>query len=121
MTERRLLVVDDEPAIGAIVRRVGEGLGYKVEVIQQSSEFKRVYRNFAPDVIVLDIVMPETDGIEVIQWLAGESCTARIIVISGFNAAYTEMATKLGVGQGLLSISAMTKPLSIADLRAALE
>ena len=82
MNEKRLLVVDDEVAFGAFVRRVAQGLDFAVEVTSTADAFKEAYERFHPTVIVLDIVMPETDGIELIRWLGTMNCTARITSLS---------------------------------------
>ena len=70
MADRTLLIMDDEPEFGAFASKVAEPLGFDVTVIQRSRDFKSTYESLRPDVIVLDIVMPEMDGIELIQWLA---------------------------------------------------
>jgi len=62
---KRVLVVDDEPQITDLIKvyleRVG---GYQVQVENDSSQAMAVARQFQPDVIVLDIMMPEPDGSE---------------------------------------------------------
>ncbi len=65
MGDRRLVVVDDEPEFAEYVRKVAAGLGFEVQVTTGAAAFKKAYDAFDPGVIVLDVVMPETDGIEV--------------------------------------------------------
>lgn len=65
---KRLLVVDDQPALGEIVRRTAEGLDYEVVVTTHAEEFMAEYESFDPTAIVLDIVMPDIDGIELVGW-----------------------------------------------------
>ena len=81
--------------------------------------FKRAYETFAPTLIVLDIVMPRTDGIELIKWLIERGATASIIVASGYNALYAKMAATLGSDRGL-SVSFLDKPFKIDALRDAI-
>ena len=66
---KTLLIVDDEVDFGNLVRRVAEGLGFEVVVLSDSREFKETYNQLDPDKIVLDIVMPGIDGIEIVNWL----------------------------------------------------
>jgi DNA-binding response OmpR family regulator len=120
MTGKRLLIVDDEPNFGASVRRVAEKLGFEVEVTTRGRDFKDAYIRFDPTVVVLDMVMPEIDGIELIEWLALARCTARIIIISGYTPIYAKLAVTLGEAKGLLSISRLAKPVSLATLTTAL-
>lgn len=120
MTDMRLLVVDDEPDFGEYVREVAEDLGYEVRVTTGSNDFKLLYEAFNPTVVLLDIVMPETDGTELVLWLAERHCTAEIIVATGYNPSYASMASSLGRVKGLRSATILTKPVPIAKLRAAL-
>lgn len=69
MSDKRLLIVDDQPALGEIVRRTAAGLGYDVKVTTHAEEFMAVFDDFNPTAIVLDIVMPDIDGIELVAWL----------------------------------------------------
>lgn len=66
MTERRLLVCDDEPAFGRYVRNVAEDMGYVVAVTASGQELMSSYEDFKPTTIILDMVMPGLDGNEII-------------------------------------------------------
>ncbi len=117
---RRLLVIDDEPEFRKFVRRVAEGLEFEVQDVGDGQGFKKIYQKFDPSVIVLDIVMPEVDGIELLQWLGDEGCLARILLISGYNPLYPKTARVLAEAKGLVSLTTMSKPVKLAELRAAL-
>jgi DNA-binding response OmpR family regulator len=121
MTGKRLLIVDDEADFGATVRRAAEKLGYEVEVTTRARDFKDVYNRFDPTVVILDIVMPDVDGIELVEWLASVRSGARIIIISGYTPIYAKLAVTLGEAKGLLSISRLAKPVSLAALTEALQ
>ena len=120
MGRERVLVIDDEADFAAFVRRVVHKLDFEVEVTSNPREFKEIYRRFDPTTTVLDIVMPDTDGIELIQWLAWMRCKARLVIVSGFDPNYVEVAQKLGSAAGLASIVKLKKPISTADLENAL-
>lgn len=117
---RRLLVLDDDPDFAAFVATVGTRLGYAVTVTTSAVEFERAYLETPPDMITLDMVMADRDGVETVKWLAAQKCTARIVIMSGFNVLYTRAAKILGEIQGELRISILQKPVKLADLRAAL-
>jgi YesN/AraC family two-component response regulator len=68
---------------------------------------------------VLDIIMPDVDGIELVQWLGERNCQAKVIVVTGYNPLYSEAAGPLGEAQGL-TVTTLLKPVSLADLRVAL-
>lgn len=118
--QQRLLVIDDEPEFGEYVKRVAADLGFSVEVTQRASDFMELYRSFDPTVIVMDILMPQMDGIELVQWLAGNGCSARVILASGYNPRYAKAAETLAQEIGSLEVVTLQKPVRVPDLRAAL-
>ncbi len=120
MAGKNLLVMDDDPNFAEIVRMVAEAPGFSVTAISNPWQFKKTYETIEPSVVVLDIVMPEIDGIELIQWIADQEHKAKIIVVSGWDASYVKSARTLAQVKGLDSIETLTKPISLSDLRKAL-
>ena len=120
MTAKRIMIVDDEPDFLVVVRRVAERLGFEVECMTHGRDFKQAYARFDPTVVILDMIMPEVDGIELVEWLGGVRCKARIIIVSGSTPFYAKAAVALGEARGLLSISRLVKPDSLAMLTATL-
>ena len=120
MRDKRLLIVDDEPDVVEFVRRVAEGMDYEVAVATRTDQFKERYTNFYPTAILIDMVMPDADGTEMVQWLANRRCSAQVIVTTGYNRYYAEVAVRLGEARGLVSITALIKPFGLDDLRAIL-
>ncbi len=118
--EGRLLIIDDERDFGEYVGEVGEKLGYDVVVTDNAMDFMHAYREKKPSMIVVDMVMPGVDGVELIDWLAQQQCDSRILIVTGFNPRYVELAEGLGGAKGLPHIKSLTKPVKLADLRAAL-
>ena len=120
MTGGRLLVVDDEPGFGEFVRKVGVKLGYEVAVTTSGREFMRRYDAFGPNVVVLDVVMPEIDGVELVQWLADRGADAHLVVVTGYTPDYAMLTKKLAEAKGLRSVVTLTKPVRLAALQKAL-
>jgi DNA-binding response OmpR family regulator len=120
MTEKRLLVIDDEPGFGAFVQQVAEGEGFTVCVTTRADEFKEALATFRPNIIALDVVMPDVEGIELLRYLADTNWTGPVLVISGYNPDYLRLAKALGGSRGLPSVTTLTKPIHARDLRAAL-
>lgn len=117
MADKRLLVIDDETEIGEFIRVVAEEMGYDVRVTASAEEFRALYESFDPTVIMLDVVMPEIDGIELLRYLAAKKCRARVLVMSGYSAKYLESAERLSEAYGLGNIEPVTKPIRLAKLR----
>ena len=120
MSARRLLVCDDEADFRVLVREVAETLGYEVGEVADSRECVTRTGDQAPDVIVLDIVMPHVDGIEIVQQLAARRFPGRVILVSGYNPHYARAAEVLARGRGIVDIRVFAKPIPLAELRAAL-
>jgi CheY-like chemotaxis protein len=114
--KKRLLVVDDEPGFREFIQEAAAGLGLEVETAVNGASAREVYAAFKPDIILLDIVMPEVDGIEFTRWLASQKTTSRVILVTGYNPHYAESAGKLATALGLPSIKFLTKPLRPATL-----
>jgi CheY-like chemotaxis protein len=80
-TKKTIMVVDDNPDIITIVRTILEGKGYGVLSANSGMELLNQLKTQKPDLIILDIMMPEMDGLEVLTRLKGLSETASIPVI----------------------------------------
>ncbi|WP_159460240.1 response regulator [Tistlia consotensis] len=117
VTGLRLLMVDDEPDVGAFVREVAEGLGFEVAFTDRARQFAALYSSFRPDVVILDLAMPDTDGIELLQVLADAGSRARILLMSGFDPKMREAALLLGKARALRMVGIVPKPVRAAELR----
>lgn len=121
MHGRRLLICDDEPAFGRLVKNVAEDLGYTVCVTAEGDAFIEAYESFEPTTIVLDMIMPGMDGNELVLWLAEKGCTARLIIITGYTPDYAAHAKVLAEYKGLKPVITLSKPVEISELRDALK
>src|SRR5438874_4442971 len=115
-----LLVIDDEPAITNLVRRIAEGCGYSAFATSDPELFKQHFRNEAPDLICLDLAMPAVDGIELIRFLASEGYRSKLLLMSGSEPQLLQSALRLGEALGLEVAATVPKPLRIEALRALL-
>jgi CheY-like chemotaxis protein len=66
---KHILVVDDEPDIVTTVAMALELEGYKVRTAANGSEAMEQIRSFAPDLVIIDMVLPEISGQEVARWM----------------------------------------------------
>lgn len=117
MTKPTLLMIDDEPAMGTFVRGVAEGLGFEVETTAAAEDFKDALRRYDPTVIVLDVSMPQVDGIELTGYLAEIGTRAKILILSGFDETVRRMALHIGEARGLRMAGVLAKPIRATDLR----
>ncbi len=89
-------------------------------MINDPKLFKKTYDADKPDRIVLDIVMPELDGIEIIEWLSSVGNKAPVLIVTGYNPHFAEAAKVFAKVKGRFSVTSLTKPMSAKDLRESL-
>jgi len=80
-TKKTIMVVDDNPDIITIVKTILEGKGYNVLSASSGPELLNLLKSQKPDLIILDIMMPEMDGLEVLTRLKGMADTTSIPII----------------------------------------
>ncbi|NOT83348.1 MAG: sigma-54-dependent Fis family transcriptional regulator [Methylococcaceae bacterium] len=107
-----ILVVDDEPDIRQLVSEILEDEGYAVAVAENALSAKVLKENRRPDLILLDIWMPDTDGITLLKsWVADDKSLCPVVMMSGHGSVETAVeATRLG------AYDFLEKPLSLAKL-----
>ncbi|MGE0714510.1 MAG: EAL domain-containing protein [Alphaproteobacteria bacterium] len=121
MAPNRLLILDDEPDIAALVATVATGLGFDVHPLSDYVAFERAIDEWRPTHVALDLQMPGRDGVETMRMLAERRCRARLVLISGVDPKVLETAARLGRERGLDIVGAIHKPWRLADLRTLLQ
>lgn len=86
-----VLVVDDSEFMRRVLKNILEGGGHKVLEARSAGEALDVFSRFGADVITMDIVMPDTDGIEAVKRLREADGKARIIMVSALGHQKTVM------------------------------
>jgi len=109
---RRVLVVDDEPHIRAVLRGYLEADGFAVSEAADGEAAVRRLRDDAPDLVLLDVMMPGIDGLEVLRQVRAFSDVYVILL-----TARAEEVDKL-VGLGVGADDYVTKPFSPREVTA---
>ncbi len=112
MSAASILVVDDEADIRSLVKEILSEEGYQVEVASSGAEARSLRQQQQPDLILLDIWMPDVDGITLLrEWSATTQDGCPVVMMSGHGTVETAVeATRLG------AVDFVEKPLSIAKL-----
>lgn len=112
MARKRLLILDDDPPVRELIHDIAESVGVPSQQTSIPSEFFRLTKAWEPTHIILDLNMPEMDGIEVMKKLARDGCQAAIIVISGVGERVLEAAARTAVEAGLFVVGVLAKPFT---------
>ncbi len=107
-----ILVVDDEPDIRQLVAEILEDEGYQIEMAESATSARNKKKLRQPNLILLDIWMPDTDGITLLkEWVAEDKSLCPVIMMSGHGSVESAVeATRLG------AYDFLEKPLSLAKL-----
>jgi CheY-like chemotaxis protein len=112
-----ILVVEDDPGFRRVLLCTLQHAGHDVHAVDNGRDALRAVTECEPDLVVTDIVMPDSDGLEVIRVLKSDHPKVRIIAISGggmiCRTTYLELAHLLGAHITL------QKPILPSDLTAA--
>ena len=114
MSQAQILVVDDEPDIRQLVKEILEDEAYAVQVAKDGESARLMYARQKPDLVLLDIWMPDIDGISLLkEWSSSGSLESQVVIMSGHGTLETAVeATRLG------AFDFVQKPLSLAKLLA---
>lgn len=112
MSTAHVLVVDDEADIRALIQEILTDEGYAVTTAANATEARGARDDAKPDLVLLDIWMPDTDGISLLrEWAEAGKLDCPVVVMSGHGTVDTAVeATRLG------ALDFVEKPLSIAKL-----
>jgi DNA-binding NtrC family response regulator len=112
MSAPRILVVDDEAEIRNLVQEILGDEGYSVDVAANAAQARTARGKLEPDLILLDIWMPDTDGITLLrEWVQSPGSLCPVVMMSGHGTVDTAVeATRLG------AFDFVEKPLSLAKL-----
>jgi len=116
MIQPKLLAIDDLQTVLTALKKVAEEIGYQVEATQNPEQFKNLVRSFAPDLILLDVIMPGEDGLELLRYIAQNKVMAPVILIRDYGPELLNTVTKMGSALGL-NVRAVQKPLGPSSWR----
>jgi two-component system nitrogen regulation response regulator NtrX len=110
----QILVVDDEVGIRELLSEILEDEGHQVALAERGGEARRIRERARPDLVLLDIWMPDTDGITLLkEWAASGQLTMPVVMMSGHGTIETAVeATRIG------ALDFLEKPIALQRLLA---
>jgi CheY-like chemotaxis protein len=112
---KRILVIDDDPQLREMVSVMLAHAGYDVVDADDGREGIRLYRQQPADLVITDIFMPETEGLQVIRELRKEFPAVRVIAMSGGGNKIGEFPA-LPLAEQLGAMFVLQKPFLLEEL-----
>jgi DNA-binding NtrC family response regulator len=112
MTTKEILVVDDEIGIRELLSEILFDEGYQVHLAENAQQARDFRKNKVPDLVLLDIWMPDTDGLSLLkEWVAADLLTMPVVMMSGHGTIETALeATRIG------AVDFLEKPIALQKL-----
>lgn len=118
-TINTILILDDETHLAEFIAEIVEESGMVAMVTSRAADFFDQYQSDLR-AIILDLVLPEIDGIEIIRYLAQQQSQVPLILMSGYDLSVLHSASELAMEAGLSVCGTLTKPISIIQLESLL-
>lgn len=114
----RILIVDDEPQDVATIERAGTSLSLEVATLDHTKAFERLVTEWTPDIVVLDIGIPDRDGYVLLGVLGSLKFKGDVIIISSVSQQDLDTAAQAGRIRGLRILGTARKPVAYNAIRA---
>jgi DNA-binding NtrC family response regulator len=114
---KRLLAVDDNADSAELVARLAAKGGYEVRSLTDPRSLRAVLEDWKPQVITLDLCMPEEDGISIFATLHEAGFQGELVIISGQDDWLRKTASRLASARGLRVAADLSKPVDLSVLR----
>ncbi len=113
----RLLAVDDSAASADLVARIASKCGYDAQAVSDPTSVKALVARWKPEVLTLDLCMPEADGIDLLSELGETGFSGVLVIISGQDGWFRKAASRLAEIRGLKVVDDLEKPIDVGALR----
>lgn len=113
---KKLLIVDDQAGITKVVGLIAEQLGMDFRAVNSPLKATDEFIKYRPDILILDMIMPEKDGIDVLNEILLTGIPARIVLTSAYSEAYLRLAEGVAKFYDSENVSVLKKPFRRAEL-----
>ena len=113
----RVLILDDDEAIGRVLAKAATSMGIDAVAVADPHSFAARLQTDPPHVVILDLQLGVTDGVEQVRMLASGKFAGAIVLMSGFDSRVLASARALSVHLGLNVAGVLEKPLRLASVQ----
>lgn len=117
---KRLLIADDNEGIKALICQIAEAADFVTHTTASAAELIALAVDWQPSFVIMDLQLPNSDGIQTLKSMAREGCDCNVIITSGLDVRVLEAAAKIAAENGLRISGVLAKPFSEAQLQALL-
>ncbi|MDH5183804.1 MAG: response regulator [Gammaproteobacteria bacterium] len=110
-----ILLVDDDEGTRSLFSEIAALAGYQIHTASSGAEFFQLYAQRQPDLLILDLVMPNMDGLELMRKLLALDCQLPLLVISGYDYINEDGLELLSHGLNFKGF--IKKPFNVVELR----
>jgi CheY-like chemotaxis protein len=112
----RLLLIDNDSDATTSIRRVAENAGYLVHEANTATEAQAALITFKPHAVIVELLMPEIDGIEILQMIHRSGHSPKVLVMSARGEIYLDLVRSLAFATGMAFVSTIGKPIPPNEL-----
>lgn len=116
MSIQSIIVVDDDIEFGRLLKRVLSGMGHIVEQITDPRVLIDRYDSVAPDIIFLDIFMPDMNGMDVARRLSDMGFNGKLVFMTGHDRTFLNAARAAVIGSDV-EVVTLVKPARVEQIR----
>ena len=111
-----LLVIDDQTGITKVVEMIARQLGLNARSLNSSAQATETFIAVKPDILMIDMIMPEKDGIDVLNEVLLTGIPVKVVLTSGFSESYLRLAEAVAKFHDNPNISILRKPFRREEL-----
>ncbi|MFN6999416.1 response regulator transcription factor [Elioraea tepidiphila] len=113
----QLLLLEDNPALARVVATVAQAEGWVVHTCVDTAQFVEALETVRPDAAIVDCMLAEGSGLDVLGRLAATSRDAPVLIMSGYGDTLLRLALQTAERSGLTRVSTQPKPFAASALR----
>ncbi len=113
---KKLLVIDDQTGITKVVEMIAQQLGLDTRSLNSSAQATETFIAFEPNILMLDMIMPEKDGIDVLNEILLTGIPVKVVLTSSFSESYLRLAEGVAKFHDNPNVSILRKPFRREEL-----